>query len=126
MFEYFYLNFFGYLFYSLYTTFGKYDSVYGKATGHIAYVDIIFAWHGFALTCMTIGQILYYPKEKGQNVGMWCILVMLGMNLAVCITAALVATHIVGRDSSWSFVSVFGYNKIVVSGVKYVPQVTII
>ena len=56
--EYSLLNVSGYLFYSIYSTGGSVFPYLG--TGTVALSDLLFTWHGFALSSLSLSLTLIY------------------------------------------------------------------
>jgi cystinosin len=123
-------NFVGFSGYTFYTIYGYADKNMG--TGTIAVQDICFAAHALTLTIITIVQIFIYydKKDKHQKVSPITIniltVMLWGFILLLIVEHGLkyYDPH-VKEDQKYIFNSLiyFGWCKIVISLIKYIPQV---
>lgn len=70
------MNLTGFLFYSIYNTYGYF--VDDKQTGKVDLNDIFFAYHALFATFVTISQICIYPK-KNNRVHLYTVVILVLM-----------------------------------------------
>jgi len=128
-------NFTGFLFYSIYCicTYINYNATNSNNSNNpVAPNDIAFAVHAFLITCVIIGQIVYYHKKNEKfshsaTVSKFAILFLfLAWSFAIYNVCLSILYQIDGDGLPWfgnySTVSYLGYVKAAISIIKYVPQ----
>jgi len=109
-----FLNFIGFYFYTTYNIYGYiFESSFSN---QVHLTDVIFASHALLLICIQFGCLMYYPRGDNHLSYFW---VPFGI-------ATIVATALYGiawDSSNEAVVKFMGIMKVVISFVKYCPQV---
>lgn len=142
------LNFIGFLNYSLFnlsfllssTVQQQYKDRHHGSPNVVRWNDAVFALHALALTAFQVGQVWWYPRERGQRISKFARVSMAGIALVVLGAVLLVlpdggrtkggeqSPSSKGGGSSFSLqyldlVNLFSYIKLYITLVKYLPQV---
>ncbi|KRX09131.1 hypothetical protein PPERSA_08847 [Pseudocohnilembus persalinus] len=120
--DYVLLNFFGYTFYSIYSSFGYFNPE-GSGVGEVDIQDLVFCYHGLILNFVTIGQCIYYPKGKNK-INLYAKIlasVLVGYSIIYCFLTNVF--DLFTPPDSLNTLNLLGYNKLVITLVKYTPQV---
>ena len=108
------LNFIGYTYYSVYNVYGfTYDPPYNNGQIHTS--DIIFSVHGLFLTSLHIVLVLYYPRFDNKPKTVWVVCAIMSI--------LFVAGYSFVNPNIQDIVLTMGIMKVVISFIKYVPQV---
>ena len=78
--EYALLNPLGYFFYTIYNLSGTIDPYIG--TGIVDWTDLFFAFHGLALSLLTLVQCIIYKSDEKNTFKLWC-WVLITINLVI-------------------------------------------
>lgn len=117
------LNLTGFLFLSTYSTVGYFfEELNGPKNVEIQ--DIVFAYHAVLITLVTIAQVFFYYKT-GDNRGVrpWCIgllILLWGGSIIYGLVLYIGDVNVIVEFNLWY---VMGYEKLLISFVKYMPQV---
>lgn len=117
--EYALLNPSGYFFYSIYTSTGFINPNLGSGT--VDWQDLFFATHGLALSTTCFVQCLIYSRgEKNKEFKLWVIFLLASEYVVFIVFLVLEFTHY-QLPSGASVVNICGYNKAMITFVKYSP-----
>lgn len=122
------MNFLGYLSYSVFNLSlfwspyiqGEYFSLHPGGVNPVRINDVIFSVHGFFLTMLIILQIIFYDRKLSISpIGLIFQILLILSVLVTCILSFLSVT-------TWlTCIYVLSYVKLVITVVKYIPQVWI-
>ncbi|ORX54556.1 PQ-loop-domain-containing protein [Hesseltinella vesiculosa] len=79
--------------------------------------DVIFSVHAFLISCVTLGQALYYKSDNHLSISTRAYLKMIAGWTVMHFVAVLI-----GKDQWLDFIYVFGSMNFFISVIKYVPQ----
>ncbi|ORX54554.1 PQ-loop-domain-containing protein [Hesseltinella vesiculosa] len=79
--------------------------------------DVIFSVHAFLISCVTLGQALYYKSDNHLSIS-----TRMYLDVIALLTVLHFAQVLIGEDQWLDFIYFFGSMKFLVSVVKYVPQ----
>ncbi|UZJ51203.1 hypothetical protein CBS101457_000523 [Exobasidium rhododendri] len=130
------LNFFGFLCYSLFNVAflvspliqQQYRNTHNGKENLVRWNDAAFALHAFVIATWQFLATFYYKRAPGQQVALWA-KALLG-TLSTLLVLALTACFLGGGDDDsivrWlDFVNLCSYIKIVITLVKYTPQMVL-
>lgn len=122
------MNLTGFVFYSLYNTYGYF--INSDQTGHVDLNDVIFAYHALFATLICIFQIWIYPVGKNRIHTptiimlflMWAF-VLVYSTLTIVNNDIIQQTKTVVVNPQLGVFSFMGYFKLCISTLKYLPQI---
>jgi hypothetical protein len=88
------MNLTGFLFYSIYNTYGYFIST--EQTGRVDLNDVFFSYHALFATCVTVSQIFLYPKTNNKvHLPTVILLVLMWGTVAIYGTLTMVKIRII-------------------------------
>lgn len=116
------LNVSGFFFYSLYSVGGFTYSHLG--TGTVEPNDLLFALHAFFFASVQFTQAFIYERGQQKNFALWAVVLLICEWITLGVVFLLEGAIDVGRlPVSFNCFRVAGYNKALISFLKYIPQV---
>ena len=116
------LNVSGFFFYSLYSIGGFTYSHLG--TGSVEPNDLVFALHAFLLSSVQFSQAFIYERGKQKSFALWAVVLLICEWITLITVFFLEGVIDVGvLPVEFNSFRVAGYNKAIITFVKYLPQV---
>lgn len=120
--EYALLNVSGFFFYSLYSIGGFVYPHLG--TGVVAPNDLGFAIHAFILSSIQFSQAFIYERGQQKSFALWAVVLLIIEWIALITIFLIEGVFDVGEiPTSYNAFKIAGYNKAIITFVKYLPQV---
>lgn len=116
------LNVSGFFFYSLYSVGGF---VYPKlGTGVVEPNDLVFALHAFLLSSVQFSQAFIYERGQQKTFALWAVVLLIVEWITLTVVFFLEGIIDIGLlPVAFNTFRVAGYNKAVITFLKYMPQV---
>mmetsp|Transcript_19019 Transcript_19019/g.21325 ORF Transcript_19019/g.21325 Transcript_19019/m.21325 type:complete len:276 (-) Transcript_19019:118-945(-) len=116
------LNVSGFFFYSLYSVGGFVYPHLG--TGTVATNDLVFAFHAFFLASIQFSQAFIYERGKQNTFALWAIVLLVVEWITLIVVFSLEGILNIGLlPIAFNTFRVAGYNKAIITFLKYMPQV---
>lgn len=116
------LNVSGFFFYSLYSVGGFVYPHLG--TGKIEPNDLVFALHAFMLASVQFAQAFIYERGAQKTFALWAVVLLIVEWIVLIVVFFIEGIIDVGQmPSEFNTFRVAGYNKAVITFLKYIPQV---
>ncbi|CAI2376313.1 unnamed protein product [Moneuplotes crassus] len=116
------LNVSGFFFYSLYSMGGFIYPHLG--TGEIKPNDLFFAFHAFSLASIQLSQAYIYERGQQKTFALWAVVLLIVEWITLIVVFLLEGVINIGvMPQAFNTFRVAGYNKAIITFLKYVPQV---
>lgn len=116
------LNVSGFFFYSLYSTGGFLYPHLG--TGEIKINDLVFALHAFFMASVQFTQAFIYERGEQKSFALWAVVLLIVEWITLSVVFTLEGLIGIGLlPTAFNTFRVAGYNKAVITFLKYIPQV---
>lgn len=116
------LNVSGFFFYSLYSVGGFVYPHLG--TGTIQPNDLVFALHAFALSSCQFAQAFIYERGQQKSFALWAVVLLIVEWIVLIVVFFLEGVINIGvMPVAFNTFRVAGYNKAIITFLKYCPQV---
>ena len=116
------INVSGFFFYSLYSIGGYVYPHLG--TGEIKQNDLVFAVYGFFMSSVLLSQTFIYERGKQKSFALWAIILLIIQWIVLFVVFSLEGVINIGEmPKEFNSFEVAGYNKAIITLLKYMPQV---
>jgi LCT (Lysosomal Cystine Transporter) family transporter len=116
------LNVSGFFFYSLYSMGGFLYPHLG--TGEIKINDLVFALHAFFMASVQFTQAFIYERGEQKSFALWAVVLLIVEWITLTVVFTLEGLIGIGLlPTAFNTFRVAGYNKAVITFLKYIPQV---